>query len=126
MLIKTETSYSPLLNRAVPKAPLAAEAAPTLGGGDSFTPSLKLPDTLFKGALGAVPLLGAGVNFLSGVQAQFNGNKSDATAAGVGALANLAGTGTLIGGAIAGNGGVIGAGLALLGVAGLATAYALK
>lgn len=91
---------------------------------DSFTFSAgPVQHGLLAGVAGTVPLLGAGVNGLFGLEAQFNGRKGEMNLNLVGALSNLGGTATLVGGLIAGSQVATIAGAALLGVSGLTAAY---
>lgn len=76
------------------------------------------------GALGLLPVVGAMSNFGAGLQAQFNGHEAPTNAAGIGFVSNLAGTATLVGGAIFGNGTAINVGLGMLGLSGLTAGFA--
>lgn len=78
----------------------------------------------FFGGAGLVPVVGFMSNFGIGAQAGFNDHSTASKAAGFGALANLGGTAALAGGLIFGSNTVTNVGLGLLGVSGLAGAYA--
>ena len=109
----------------VPSKPAVLTLEPsTQEPSDSFTFSAdRAKQGLLAGAIGVTPLLGAGLHFFSGVQGQFNDDKVEANLAKVGALSNLGGTASLLGGLIFGNQVAAIAGAALLGVSGLTAAY---
>lgn len=79
---------------------------------------------VFFGALGVVPVVGALSNFGAGMESGVNDNRLGSTAGGVGFLANLAGTATLVGGFMTGNETAKTVGYSLLGLSGLTAAYA--
>ncbi len=106
--------------RSVPSEPQASRPTESF----QFSSHSNIKEGLIFGALGVVPVIGAASNFGAGIQAQFNGHDAAGTAGGVGFLANLAGTATLVGGAIFGNSIAMNIGLGMLGVSGLTAAYA--
>ncbi len=83
-----------------------------------------LTGAAFFGGLGVIPLVGFASNFGVGAQASVNDSPGGAKAAGFGALANLGGTVALAGGLLFGSSTVTNAGFGLLGLSGLAGAYA--
>lgn len=93
---------------------------------DSFTLSSNnsFGGAAFFGGAGLIPVVGFMTNFGIGAQAGVNDHSTASTAAGVGGLANLSGTAALAGGLLFGSNTVTTVGLGLLGVSGLAGAYA--
>ncbi len=104
-----------------PQAPTKFESqqAPS----DSFS---RLKVSAAFGCAGAVPILGAGLNLLSGIEGQFNENSFERDVAMVGALSNLVGSAALAGGLSLGIPTATYAGLGMLGVSGLTVAYAAR
>lgn len=76
------------------------------------------------GGLGLVPVVGFMSNFGIGAQAGMNDHKAASSAAGYGALANLAGTAVTAGGLLFSNEIATKVGLGMLGFSGAAGAYA--
>ena len=86
--------------------------------------SIDVKSGVLFGALGVVPVVGAFSNFGAGMESGFNDNQLGSKAGGVGFLANLAGTATLVGGFMTGNETAKTVGFSLLGISGLTAAYA--
>lgn len=76
------------------------------------------------GGLGLIPVVGAVANFGIGIQASVNDESAASTAAGYGALANLAGTAVTAGGLAFGSDTAVKVGLGMIGLSGAAGAYA--
>lgn len=73
--------------------------------------------------VGAIPIFGAGVHGVTGFFGDVSGNRRAVKASSLGVLTNLSGTASLLGGLIFRNHVAAAAGLGLLGVSGLASAY---
>lgn len=122
------SNSTPVYNSpAIRRSGVAAEA-PVEQKLDSVTFSSSSNNSIgggaFFGGLGVIPLVGFASNFGIGAQAGFNDHSFATKAAGFGALSNLGGTVALAGGLLFGSNAVTNAGLGLLGLSGLAGAYA--
>lgn len=111
-------SKSPSLTRRLARKPQSPKESPTLSSGSLGA------DLVFT-AVGAVPVLGAGLNFLSGMESSFNGREMSTNISVAGAFSNLAGSASLVGGLALGNQTAIYAGLGMLGVSSLAVGYSI-
>lgn len=112
---------------AMPSRPASQAEAGDTGTQDQVTfghSNNSLGGAAFFGVGGAIPLVGFGTNFGIAAQAGVNDNKAASTAAGYGALANLAGTGATVLGLTFGSDITTKIGLGLLGASAAAGAYA--
>lgn len=129
--MQIHSSFSPVSTlRPQVGGAAAASVAPSAGDSVSFSEdSVSLSGLSVKGGIigglaGVIPLVGVASNFGIGAQAGFNGLETATKVSAAGIFANLGGTISLAGGLIFGNETAKNVGLSLLGVSGLAGAFA--
>jgi hypothetical protein len=106
-----------------PQQSSGAEANLAPSDSVSFSVSSAGQSAVF-GGLGLIPVVGFVSNFGIGAQASMNDRHTASAAAGYGALSNLAGTAVTAGGLLFGSDTATKVGLGMLGLSGLAGAYA--